>query len=77
MEIHDIVKKLVGPINPIGETNTDNERFHNLKVMTELVDDLLTEIDDVAYYNKDRQEYSIKRAANYASKFYDKIGIKE
>lgn len=75
MEIYDIVKKLVGPINPVGETNTDDERFKNLKVMTELVDELLTDIDTVAYQNKDSHEYSRKRAAEFASAFYAKIGI--
>lgn len=27
----DVIKKLIGKINTIGETNTDNERFENLK----------------------------------------------
>jgi len=75
MTNYDVVKKLIGPINPVGETNTDNERFENLKAMCELVDQLLTDIDDVAYKNKDRHELSMKRAGEYASKFYDKIGI--
>ena len=38
----DVVKKLIGKINPIGETNTDNERFENLKAMCELVNNLIT-----------------------------------
>lgn len=75
MEIYDVVKKLVGPINPVGETNTDDERFKNLKVMTELVDELLTDIDTVAYKNKDSYEFSRKRAAEFAINFYAKIGI--
>ncbi len=27
----EIIMTLVGPINPIGETNTDEQRFENLK----------------------------------------------
>lgn len=61
MDIHEIVKKLVGPIKPIGETNTDHERYKNLKVMTELVDRLVFDIDHIIP-NKDRVEYSMKRA---------------
>ena len=57
MEIYDVVKKLVGKIDPIGETNTDNQRFENLKVMTELVDNLLTDIACVRM-EKGRHEYS-------------------
>ncbi len=75
MELYDVVTKLIGPIKPIGETGEDNKRFENLKAMTELVDKLLTDIDDVAYDNKDRQEYSMKRAGEYASSFYKQIGI--
>jgi len=77
MEIEDVVRKLVGPIEPIGETNTDNERFENLKVMTDVVDSLLSDIDRVAMNNKDRVEYSRKRAGQYASDFFDRIGIED
>lgn len=78
LELKDIVMKLVGNINPIGETNTDNDRFENLKNLCELVDDLLGKIDDVSYKNKDSREFSVKRASDYANKFLtDNLGIKE
>lgn len=74
----DVVKKLIGKITPVGETNTDNERFENLKAMCELVDNLITDIDDMAYMNKDSREFSVKRASEYASNFLTKtIGIAE
>ena len=76
MEIYEVVAKLVGSIQPIGDTNVDNERFANLTVLCELVDKLLTDIDDVAM-NKDRAEYSMKRAGQAASKFFDRMGITE
>jgi len=72
MDIHEIVKKLVGEIGPVGETNTDNDRFENLKVMTDLVDDLLTDINWVAQQNN-RYEYSINRAGQFASSFLDEL----
>lgn len=74
MNHYEIVKKLIGNIKPIGETNTDNERFNNLLIMCELVDFLLSDIDKVAYF-KNSQEYSVKRAGDYANKFLDRIGI--
>ena len=40
MDVYEIVGKLVGPIDPIGETQTDERRFENLKVMTELKESL-------------------------------------
>lgn len=74
MEMYDVVKKLVGEIHPIGETNTDDARFENLKEMTELVDKLLTDIDDVAY-EATRHEYGHQRAGKFASKFQTRMGI--
>jgi len=74
----DVINKLIGNINPVGETNTDNERFENLKAMCELVNNLIVDIDDMAYRNKDAYEFSKKRASEYAKKFLtETIGIKE
>lgn len=72
----DIVNKLIGPIRPVGETNTDNERFENLKVLCQLVDELVREIDAVGYNFQNSHEFSVKRASDYASKFLTQtIGI--
>ncbi len=76
MDLYEVVKKLIGEVNPIGETNEDEKRYENLKVMTGLVDKLLTDINDVVSY-KDRQEWSLKKAGTFANLFLDKIGIIE
>jgi hypothetical protein len=73
MNHHEIVKKLIGRINPVGETNMDNERFKNLKELTALVENLITDIDDMAFNNRDAHEFSVKRAATYATEFLDRI----
>lgn len=36
MDIYEVVTKLVGPIDPAGETHTDKKRFENLKVMCDV-----------------------------------------
>ncbi len=78
LDIREIVMSLIGNINPIGQANTDNDRFENLKDLCELVDDLVGKIDDVYYKNKDSHEFSVKRASDYANKFLtDNLGIKE
>lgn len=77
MELIDIVNKLTGKIEPVGESNTDEERFKNLENMIELMKQLHTQIDDIAYYNKDKQEYSMKKAGNAANDYLDYLGIKE
>jgi|WetSurMetagenome_2_1015567.scaffolds.fasta_scaffold128985_3 hypothetical protein len=65
MELKDVVMKLVGNIEPIGETNTDNYRFENLKQLCSLIEELVFEVEKIAR-NKDRPEFSIKRAGEYA-----------
>ena len=76
MTTYDFVKKILGDINPVGETREDERRFKNLKETTELVDKLLTDIDALLEY-KSRPEYSIKKAVEYVNNFLNTIGIKE
>ncbi len=73
MELYDVVKKLLGDIEPVAETNEDNRRFKNLKATTELVDRLFTDIDAVATSYKGRHEFSVKRASGFAREFMDDL----
>lgn len=65
----DVVKKLIGEIRPVGETNEDNKRFENLQAMCKLMDEIDTEIKNVAWDFRNRNEYSIKKAVEYADNF--------
>ena len=76
MNIHEIVKKLVGEIRPIGDSRVDAERFENLKAMTELVDQLLSDIDNIIPC-KNNYQASIKKAGEFADKFFSRLGIEE
>lgn len=76
MTNYDIVKKLVGEIEPVGETNTDEKRFKNLEQMTNLVDSLLLEIRTVSEC-KTSHEYSVKKAGEFADNFLYIVGIKQ
>ena len=76
MELIDVVRRLVGPIDPVGDQGIDNKRFENLKAMTKLVDRLVGDIDCVAE-NKLRYEFSMKRAGEFADKFLDDLGIED
>lgn len=72
----EIVKKLIGQIQPVGETNTDNERYENLIKMCGLIEDLAADVNKVAS-EVSRQEYSIRRAGEYANKFlYQELGMR-
>lgn len=75
--VYEVVKKLIGPIDPIGATHVDEPRYNNLVIMTELVDKLLSDINRVGYNNKNRVEHSMQKAGKFADKFFDDIGIKE
>ena len=78
MELREIVLRLTGPVTPVGETNTDNTRFDNLKTLCSLTNELISVIDSVAYDNRNAYEFSVKRAAEYASKtITTTFGIKE
>lgn len=74
----DIVKKLIGNINATGDSSRDDERFKNLQNMCTLVNDLVQEIDDMAWRNRDAREASVVKARDYASKFLTTtLGITE
>lgn len=75
--ILQVVERLVGPIQPVGETHTDDVRYENLEVMCQLANKLVQEIDRVAYDHRNAHEYSRKRASGYAKNFIDNtLGIK-
>lgn len=75
MDYHKICKKLIGRIYPVGETITDDERFENLKEMANLINNLLSDMDDIVVRNKDSQEFSVRRSVEFVEKFFNDIGI--
>jgi hypothetical protein len=77
MTSSDVVKKLIGSIEPIGKTEVDEKRLENLKAMTEMLDALLGEVMNVARFNKDRVEYSMNQCGKHAHSFLRSIGIED
>ena len=73
IQIYDVVKKLAGPIGPVGESHTDEQRFENLECLCALVDKLVFDIGHVAETNKDSHMYSVKKAGEYADKFLNEL----
>jgi len=72
IDVHEIVRKLIGPIGPIGETNEDDRRHENLKAMTLLVDKLIFDISRLTVH-KIRVQYSIKRAGEHSYNFLKEL----
>lgn len=77
MTNYDVVKKLIGSIRPIGDSNEDAKRLENLKEMCKLMDEIHSAIDAVAYDYKDDKQGSVVACCKYANDFLDKLGIKE
>lgn len=78
MELIDIVDKLVGNIEPVGDTTIDNERFENLKVYCELINEMVRKVDDVTYNNRNSTLASVKKANDYIGNFFtNTLGIAE
>lgn len=65
-ELCDILMKLVGEIEPIGETQTDSKRYENLMLLQNTVDYLIYEMCEVSKCSK-HGEYSMSRAGKAAT----------
>jgi hypothetical protein len=63
MTMHDIVKKLIGKVGPVGESTEDGRRYKNLDATIDLLDCLIGDVEYVASF-KDREEDSIRKAAS-------------
>jgi hypothetical protein len=72
MTNHEIIRKLIGKIEPVGETNTDAERLTNLKETINLTRLLLQDIHDLTFLINDGR-YSMKQASIVARKFLNEI----
>lgn len=69
MTLHELVKKLIGPVHPAGESHTDKDRLENLKKLTDLTYWLMADIAEVSLHNRKRYEASMKQAGEYAHRF--------
>lgn len=62
MSITDILKNLLGEIEPYGDTWIDEERYENIPNYKEALDFIINKLKASAKL-KDRQEYSIQKIA--------------
>lgn len=76
MDYYEIVKKLIGPIVPVGETHTDDKRYENLKSHMLLVEKLVEDLEYVAYLSS-KPEHSVSRAGKKASELIDNLASGE
>lgn len=60
--------KLIGEIEPVGETYTDDMRYNHLILLLDTLDALIDEVRFILP-NTDRYEYSMNRAGQLANKW--------
>jgi hypothetical protein len=72
MELHEIVMKLIGPVQPAGDSRLDESRLANMKTLTSLVEELLAEIE-FAVPMANREEASMKKIGLCAREFLDSV----
>lgn len=63
----EVIDKLIGRVNPVGETHTDNERKENLKNLIELYDYIGMKLFTIAE-DKESHMWSIKESGILAYK---------
>lgn len=69
LNLKEIVMRLVGSIDPEGDSITDEVRLKALKSLCHLVNELVAEINSVIICNRHSHESSRKIAFEYANKF--------
>lgn len=70
--IADVVMTLIGNIEPVGESRTDERAYENLLCLEETIDILHDEIQFLLP-NLNRYEYSMKRQGEEAKKYFESL----
>ena len=73
--IYDVVRKLIGQIEPYGDTNIDHERFGNLKIQEELIDYLIDDIANNIPFAK-RVEFSLHSSGVESIEYLNEVALK-
>ncbi len=77
MDIYEVTMTLIGQVEPVGETHTDNKTYENLRQLTNLAEQLLTDICRIEHQYKNNHQHSMKRASTHCSDFLDANNIRE
>lgn len=75
VEKSDAILSLIGNVHPVGETNTDDRRYENLKLACEILRNLVNAIREVCVECKEHAAFSINRAGEYACKCLEDLNI--
>ncbi len=69
IDLEILVMKLIGKIEPAGDTSIDDERFSNVKDLIDLVDKLLVNLSEIEYRYRKDQLISRVNISNYINQW--------
>ena len=69
IDLEVLVMKLIGKIEPAGDTSIDDERFDNVKDLIDLVDKLLVNLSEIEYRYRKDQLISRVNISNYINQW--------
>lgn len=69
-EIADIIMKIIGEIEPVGETHVDDVRIDHLRTLINVLDVLIDEVTFVLPCEQ-RHEWSMQRAGKEVRKWIE------
>lgn len=65
----EIILKLIGPVEPLGDSSRDPERLENLKQLAEVANELTTIMENIVFENRHSHEASVIEIRDYADQF--------
>jgi len=74
MNLHEVVRRLIGPIQAIGDSTADDVRAINLQTHIDLVDHLLQDLVD-ASRTRGRHEASMKHSGEKAHAYLSETAL--
>ena len=67
-----VVEKLIGRVDPVGDTNIDNERFLNILTLEALLDNQIDTMYAIARYSNSPYA-SMSRAGEEAVRWFEEL----
>ena len=68
MSVEEILEKLLGKIEPVGETNEDNKRYENIENYKKALNFIFGRLEKASLY-ADRKEYSMQKIGKECKEF--------
>lgn len=72
-DIVEVVNRLIGKTQVVGESHTDEHRLNNLKLKCEIIDMLIDEIELDNVQSRGFVQHSIRESYDYSSKFLSEL----